>query len=249
MKRVDPANPKTPRYYRRWSPRDDERLRLAWGDGSLAAIAKSLGRTEIATYWRARKLGLTNSPPQGLEYLTAAADRTGFETSPLRRILRAAGVALQPAMSRPGVVARGSGPRRGLHYHLVEPGAVDDAVAAWARQESVEEAASRRGVSGDVLRRLLLKAGHTPPRRRKARWRIPSRLADELVRAWRAKGASVGAHARRVGVGRVTLAGWLRAAGVLGPKRPGVEVRLDQELVDLVVEAKRPSCRAWRRAA
>lgn len=248
MSRVEAAR-KTRHHYRRWSPKDDRNIGLLWTATPLASIARELGRTEISVYWRARELGLPIGAPQGFEYLTDAARRTGFATSQLRRVLRANGVAITRTLSRPGVVSRlGGAP--GRHFHCVDPIDVDDAVAAWTREESVEGAALRRGVSGDVLRRLLLKAGHAPPRRRKAHWRIPSHLADELVAAWRAKGVSVRAHAARLGLGRDTLAGWLRGAGLIGPKQPGVEVTLSSDVVDGVVEARlaRPGCRAKRAA-
>lgn len=64
------------------------------------------------------------------------------------------------------------------------------------------------------------------------RWsRVRSVEIDKVVMENRAK-MSVSAHARRLGIGRWTLAEKLRAAGVLGEKRGGVEVRLLPSIVD-----------------
>lgn len=73
---------------RRWTEADDQRLRKFWdGELSLREIAKRLQRTEATTYWRAQKLGLPLGCPDGWEYLTHAAQRTGYATKQLRPIL------------------------------------------------------------------------------------------------------------------------------------------------------------------
>ncbi|NUP08412.1 MAG: hypothetical protein HOW73_20370 [Polyangiaceae bacterium] len=222
---------KTPRHYRRWSPADDKKLRLLWG-APIANVAVELGRTQRTVYWRARKLGLECGAPQGWEYLTAAAERTGYDTGQLRRILRAAGARPQRSISRPDVVAK----RR---FNAVDPLDVDDAVAKWCRQETVEEAAARSAISGDTLRRLLLAAGHVPPRSKRKRWRLDASVIDAVVAAYRARVSqlSVRQHAKRVGLDRTTLAKRLRAAGVLGEKQPGTKglVRLPAEVVDRAI--------------
>ena len=51
--------------YRRWSEADDRRLRRIWGEGTIEATARAIGRSPIATYWRGRKLGLPCGAPQG----------------------------------------------------------------------------------------------------------------------------------------------------------------------------------------
>jgi len=235
--RVDRAHPKSQRYYRRWTSRDDRSLRLSWGSAPLAVLARELGRTPLSTYWRARTLGLTAGPPHGYEMLSAAARRAGYATTTLRKILRAADVTLHVAIGRPTGADR--------HFHYVDPIAVDDAVAAWLRLAPLEQVARDIGVGSEKLRRGLVRAGYKRPRR-KLPWRVDPAIAAELVARDRAL-ASVAAHARRVGVDRVTLSGWLRAAGVLGAKRPGGEVRLGAEVVDAVVAVRKPGSRAGRR--
>lgn len=223
------ARPEIARHYRRWTPREDARLRLLWGSAPLARVAAELGRSSVTTYWRARRLGLPCGCPQGYEYLTDAARRSGFTTDQLRAILRAAGVRLRVAMARPTGATR--------HYHYVDLERVDVVVVAWAGQETPEDAARRHGVSGNVVRSALRAAGHVSPTG-KRRWRLPSATIDAALANYR-PGASVRAHAARVGLTPVTLARRLRKAGVLGAKRPGVEVRLPADVVDRVLEGAR----------
>lgn len=186
-----------------------------------------LGRTEVTTYWRARHLGLQCGCPRGFETLSAAAERAGYTTGQLREILRAGGHKVRRTLSRPGAS------RTGRRYHYVDPLDVDDAVAAWVKRESVERIAERQGLTGDVVRKLLVEAGHAPPARKKC-WRVESAVADRLIAEHRAM-MPVAVHARRLGIWRTTLAKRLRAAGVLGPKRAGVNVRLPVDVVDRAI--------------
>lgn len=224
---------KPTRHWRRWTIRDDSRLRLLWG-APLRHVAAEIGRTPLATYWRARKLGLACGAPRGMEYLTAAAKRTGYDVVQLRAILHAAGVRPQRTPARPVQAAR--------HFNVVDPADVDDAVATWCRQETTEEAAARLGLSAETLRRLLIEAGERPPRRKKSRWRVDSALVDRLVAEYRERVSvpTVRQHAARLGIDRTTLAKQLRLAGVLGEKKPGNggKVRLPVEVVDRVVGGK-----------
>lgn len=49
-----------------WTPEEDEELRLHWAKTrSLPAIAKALNKNFIATYWRAKKLGLLQGVSNG----------------------------------------------------------------------------------------------------------------------------------------------------------------------------------------
>lgn len=216
---------------RRWSPRDDETLRSNWGDLSLAELAKLLDRTELTTYWRGRLLGLPCGCPQGFEYLTDAAKRTGFAVKQLRHLLWRCNVEIRRSISRP--------PARARSYHVVDPVAVDSAIALWLHREPLRPLADRLGVSAPTLQKLLVAAGCKPPRRRKVRWRIDPALAARLVAEWRAARVdmSVRQHAARVGLTHVTLANRLRRAGVLGEKRPGGGglVRLPVDVVDRVL--------------
>jgi transposase-like protein len=199
---------------RRWSAEDDQQLRAEWGECSLGQIAKKMSRTPATIYWRAKEIELELGCPRGLEYLTTAAERTGYDTAPLRRILKAHGVRLLPAFSRP------TGARR--HYHVVDPQDVDDAIAKHLAGASVQELARDHGVSGECLRFWLLRARaagikmQAPPEQTRVEWRIPIAAAAEVM-AWRASQETLMAGAKRVGVHRDTLLRRLLAAGFVKP--------------------------------
>ena len=226
----DRPRPEVHQHYRRWAPRQDERLVLLWGTMTLRKLAAEFGRTQLTVYWRARGLKLTCGVPRGSEYISVAAKRTGFDTGQLRRILRAAGVKIRLAMARPK-------PGQTRHFHFVDPLDVDDAIAAWATEETPHVAAIRLGTSDSIVRAALVAAGHEPPTRSGFHWRLPSTTIDAALAAYR-PGPSVSQHAIRVGISRNTLAKRLRLAGVLGEKRGGAggEVRLPNEVVDAALE-------------
>jgi hypothetical protein len=230
---------------RRWTAADDAKLADLWSEAPVSRIAKLLGRTPLTTYWRARQLGLPCGAPRGLEYLTDAADRTGYGTGQLRIILRAGGVKLQLSASRPTKARR--------HYHVVDPDDVDRAVATWLESEVVNCAAEVRGLSGETLRRWLLEAQANgfevpaEPEEKKARWRVPSKTIDAVV-SWHRSFESLTEASLRVGVGRGTLSRWLTDAGVERTKTKPWFVA--KPVVDRVVAERLPSARkAGRRAA
>ncbi len=214
--------PELARHYRRWTRDDVKLLRDLWGTVTLATVAKKLGRSPLTVYYFAPKAGLQRGCPQGFEYLTDAAIRTGYDTSQLRAILARSGVKLSRAMAKPA--------ERSRHYHYVSPDAVDEAVLQWTTEECLPDAARRLGTTREVLRAALVAAGHKPPKK-KLRWRVLPQIADEALASYR-PGASVRAHAARLSMNRVTLASRLRSMGVLGEKQSGVEVRLTEAAVD-----------------
>jgi hypothetical protein len=139
---------------RRWTPGDDLTLEALWGEGlRLSAVAKNLGRTPATVYWRAQKLGLPLGVPDGFEYLSHAAERTGFTTGQLARILREHGFKVRATLSRTAAEPRS---RR---MHFVAPEDVDDAVKRWSGTETPEEAARRLGIDADRLRARLAALG------------------------------------------------------------------------------------------
>jgi len=196
---------------RRWGTVDDRRLKTLWlSSDSLESIAGKLGRTPLTTYWRAYELDLPLGAPAGYEYLSAAATRTGYETSQLRVILGAAGVAIRPVRAR-------TSKKRKSRAHFVDPFDVDRAVEAWLQLETVECAARRLGIGGDNLRRWLREAGHDKPPR-KYTWRLPPEVFDELVAARRSR-VSVRSAAMELGLCPTTLRAALLRARV--PRPPG----------------------------
>lgn len=226
--------PELARHYKRWTGTEAMRLRLAWGTESVEVLASRIGRSPITVYYMAQKLKLPLGCPQGFEYLTAAAKRTGFDTKSLRAVLRAADVKIKVSMARPST-PRGKGKRRGSHTHVVLPDDVDMAVQRWTTEECLPDAARRLGTTREILRAALLAAGHEPPPKR-YRWRVMPETADAAMASYR-PGMSVRAHAARLEMSRDTLAGRLRRVGALGEKRPGVEVRLTIEAVDKALAA------------
>lgn len=220
------------RHYKRWSAKEDRQLRMLWGTCTLKELAVTMGRTEVTTYWRGRKLGLTSGAPRGFEYLSHAAKRVGYATSQLRRILRAAGVPMSKAIARP------TGKRKQRCTHFVEQVEVDRAVERWCRQETVEAAAERLGINSDTLRELLAAAGLKRPARAKAHWRLESEVIERVFKAWcdaRAGRMSLRHHAKRLGMNHSTLAYRLRKARVLGTPRRGNRHMLHADVVDIAV--------------
>lgn len=235
MKGQKRTRPELARHYRRWTIKEAHRLRALWGVESVTSIAKKIGRSPITVYYFAQKLDLPLGCPQGFEYLTTAAKRTGFDTKSLRAVLAHAGKKIRLAMSKPLVKSRGTGPRKGQRTHVVSPDDVDAAVRLWTTQECLPTAALRLGTTREILRAALLAAGHEPPPKR-YRWRVMPAVSDAAMASYR-PGMSVRAHAARLGMARDTLAGRLRAVEALGEKKPGVEVRLTVEAVDAALRA------------
>jgi hypothetical protein len=240
-------DPRLHRFGRHWTKQDDRALTHAWGEfQSLTHLATHLGRSPASVYWRARELGLKRGAPEGTEYLTHAANRCGYSTAQLTRILRWAGVSIHRTLSRPGRAAT-----RGYHY--VDPLDTDDAVIAWLATEPLYTAATRHGLTAETVERLLREHGVTRPKRKrnpKGHWRVESALVDELVSAYRKRKSeylSIGRHAERLGVYRHTLAKWLQRAGVAPANLTNRGCRLPADVVDRVVAehaAKHP--KKWK---
>lgn len=214
--------------HRRWTPAEDARLRLCWGEADLAETARRMGRTVLTTWWRAQKLGLPLGCPQGWEYLTAAAKRTGYETGGLRPILRWAGVPIRFSISRPTTA-----PRRCC---IVDPDQVDAAVARWLKTESLTAAARRHGIAAETLERWLRLSGKKLPAkpRAKKRWRVPSDIIDAVVAQRRAV-VPIRAAALAAGLQPSTLRRRALAAGV--PRTPGKLWLLDAATVERLARA------------
>jgi hypothetical protein len=184
---------------RLWTMQEDTSLRLWWGYYSLEIIAKRLKRGVHAVYKRAvATLKLRGGAPAGFETLTHAAERTGFETSSLRHLLRVEGVRAVTTMS----------PRRGSYArHMVEVADVDDAVERYMRRETMAQAAERVGLSVDSLRLRLRTLGVPFVSKRKLAF-----LPEDVDRA--AALERLGTAAHRIGVHWTTLREWMRKAGI-----------------------------------
>jgi hypothetical protein len=162
--------------HRRWTKDDDRRLRNWWGEFTVETIAKRLNRTAATTFWRATILDLPLGAPDGTEYLSHAAERTGYALASLRLILKRSGVEMKRTMSRPE-----KGTKR--HFHCVEPLLVDAAIAAWLKTEPLEAAARARGLSSEALAKRLRGRDGVPPKPTKIHWRIPTAVIDQALAA------------------------------------------------------------------
>lgn len=165
----------------RWTKNDDRNLRELWGERTLRGISARLGRTTQAVFHRAQKIGLSLGCPDGAEYLTHSAERTGYSVETLRMILDRSGVAIRRTMSRP------LGRRVGRPCHFVDPFEVDEAVEAWLKTEPLASAARRRGLDDSTLARRLRGVEGVPPKPvGKRHWRIPTAVIDRVVGQGRA---------------------------------------------------------------
>ena len=164
---------------RRWTHAEEKKLAFLWGVESVSRICKILGRPRGGVMFHAvHVLGLSSGCPQGLEYLTEAATRTGYTAGQLRRILR---------WGRVEIVDAYTFLVRGKQRHLVDPFAVDDAIERWHATETLEHAARRSGVCAETLRARLLRVGvvieKSDPRRKKSHYRVRSEDADRALGA------------------------------------------------------------------
>jgi predicted DNA-binding protein (UPF0251 family) len=230
------------RHRHHWTEHEDAMLRIHWGTKPVANVASIIGRTPIATYLRAGKLGIGAGCPQGFEYLYTAAERHGVDTKTMRRILRWAHVHIWPASVHPGPKSTG---RR----HVVEPSDVDEAVSRWREHETPKQAADRTGYDQHTMRRILrtaIASGEIPdtdPASGK-HWLIHRDVVDALV-AKRLRGESAAQAAERVGISYPTLHRWLRDAGI----HHGRGVYLDPDVVDRVVTDRKATCQRHLRSA
>lgn len=160
---------------RRWTERDDEKLRLLWGC-PIKTVAQELGRTIAAVYWRAQLLGLPLGVPEDGERLTTAASRCGYSITTMRMILDWAGVPIWRGLTRGALKTKNC-------THWVESELVDEAVARWCQTETPTAAARRLGMSAArVVARLLASGLELPPKPAdKRHWRIPSEIIDRAI--------------------------------------------------------------------
>lgn len=206
-------------------------LRIHWGTKPVSQVASIIGRTPLATYQRASKIGIGAGCPQGFEPLCRAAERHGIDTKTMRRILWWNRVHVYPASVPPGYSGR---------RHVVEPCDVDEAMARWLEHETPKQAADRTGFDEHTMRRMLraaTAAGRIPdtePATGK-HWMVPKVHADMLV-ADRLRAESAAQACVRVGISYPTLHKYLRAAGV----KHGQGVWLDPDVVDRIVAANQP---------
>jgi predicted transcriptional regulator len=149
-----------------WTYAEDKRLSFLWiTTMSIKTLCKKFGRSQQAVCRRARALGLDTTIPEGYEFLSEAARRTGFSRQTLCNILRWAEVPIHQARSHlaePRTKER-TRTRKAYHKQYVDPFDVDEAVTNWMKEEeqkaSPEQLAREHGLDGGTLRRRLRKKG------------------------------------------------------------------------------------------
>lgn len=163
-----------------WSPREDNILRLEWGELSPRVLREKLpGRTWAAIKLRAARLRL-GSPARGRISVAEAARKAGFARQTMLQILANYGVRIE---RHPGGIRA---QRRVCPRYLVDP---DEALEAVERHLAVERsveclahAAVRVGVAAGTLRSLLLRAKAIEVGERGKRKRIDPSVVDHAVR-------------------------------------------------------------------
>lgn len=167
----------------RWNEAEDARLRSLWGSKTLAELAVLFKRTEWGIFQHARSLDLSGLP-QGMEWMTGAQERTGYDVKTLRKILAAANVRVGESLTVEKKRRRGP---RAFRRTFVDPFDVDEAIRRWQETETAASAAARRGIEPRTLR-CLLEGKPGVPRRPKGKrvWRIPTDVIDRVVAERRA---------------------------------------------------------------
>jgi len=213
-----------------WSAKDDLFLRDSIEAHDLRWIADRLGRKYSAVYARAARIGAIRDAYQGLESITAAAERCGLSYRGMLRVLRWAGIAPSKGKSP-------SDRRRARNVrHYVDPFDATEAVARWTRAETLDTAARRLGLAASSLRAYLTETGAAPPEKipgrklyldpevydraaavlneRFARVRRDRSLRAIAAKRARAHGESIPQAALRCRVSREKLSLALRVAGI-----------------------------------
>lgn len=148
-----------------WTREEDNILRDGWNDSSLRTLLSKLpGRSKMGLYERAKKLGLSAGPPQGMVSIKALSEdpKWGYDYYKTLKILRETGVVVR----RFGY----AGKKQGVRY--VDQIEAMEAAKEWeARRmqdlrsmEFPRNAAKRLRVRVETLWRWLTEAGLVPAR-------------------------------------------------------------------------------------
>lgn len=177
------AKKNTHRLRPHWKPKDEEVLRFLWETpATIRELCTHFGRSAQGICRRAVKLGLPPRVPNGFEFLTHAAMRTGFDIKTFRNVLLWARVKIHIVrrykLKRKKVKNR---KRKFFHQCYVNPLEVDEAVGRWMNTETPATAAPRFGVDATTLRRWLRNAGIKRKPERHCPWRIDSKIIERVV--------------------------------------------------------------------
>ena len=148
-----------------WTPEEDKILTDHWDESSSRTLGRLLpGRSKMARYDRARKLGLYAGAPQGLVSVKSLSEdpKWGYDYYTTLKILKAGMVVVKSR--NPASTLK----RRGVRY--VEHDDAVEAAAAWEKRraevETVMQAADRIGMMPATLWRWLTLEGLVPPKKK-----------------------------------------------------------------------------------
>lgn len=146
-----------------WTPAEDKILMDGWDESSARTLGKLLpGRSKIARYDRAMKLGLFAGPPQGMVSVKSLSEdpKWGYDYYTTLRILKAGMVVVKSR--NPASTLK----RRGVRY--VDRDDAVEAAEAWEKRraevETVMQAADRIGMMPATMWRWLTLERLVPPK-------------------------------------------------------------------------------------
>jgi hypothetical protein len=164
---------------RPWSPEEDEKLRQRWPDCSASTILQHLpGRSWNAVRLRAKKLRIEGRW-QGYVTMREAAEKIGYSTTTMYKIMAQMGVSAQVRAPR--------GKPRGAH-RVVELDVLIEAVEKYHEMETPRQAARRCGLNGQLVARWVKEAGLRAPRPGSPMLLMPAtldRIIRERLKTWK----------------------------------------------------------------
>lgn len=162
-------DPYSVRRRKHWTPEEEDRLLWLWADNPLHVIARELGRTPKGVSIHARaELGLSTKRTT-LVSLATAARRSGMYVDRLRKLLKEAGVRFWPSHNR---VISGMGPKSVQTGVRVKWEAVEEVVKAFLSKYTIRDAAEQFNIHPTTMKRIMIRAGHEPPKLKNQPWRV-----------------------------------------------------------------------------
>ena len=218
-------------YRRRWTRQQDAQLRGLWGDTPIAKISAATGRSVSACATRASDLGLGRGPRDGVELVTTAVRRVGYNRQTLLKILKWHG-------TKPSTITSLRDPRTKAKRSrkAFDSDDIDDAVTEYLKTETLEEAARSRGLDREKLIRILEASGADVSERpgRYCQWRVSTKDIDRALAVFESR-ETLGRAAKRHHISRYALQRLLIGAGVEQRFRESRRWFLEPAVVDRVV--------------
>jgi hypothetical protein len=231
---------------RRWTDDEIQYIESEWEFTKPHIIARELNRKIRAIINKAENLGLHKGPPEGCDFVTAVANKMGYEPSTFYGILEHFNVKVTRLPTIPQGkrkrTKRTTRRRFKAPHRYVDIMEAEEAVRKWVTEtETIPKAAERLEISQHRLTDILIAAGlKVVSKDKKFALRLNSKTLDKLVADWRKKREEDSRFetllqaADRHGLWYESLRLWLRKAGFdWNPKTR--QWRLDPADVDRVV--------------